>query len=68
MKTKLKYDETVSAFEQEFKEKGEPRRINLNDLLKRSKEEKAKMKRTNVIVFSSVLASAGLVIVIISFL
>ena len=68
MKTKLKYDETVSAFEQEFKEKGEPRRINLNDLLKRSKEEKAKMKKTNVLVFSAVFFSAALVVVIISYL
>ena len=58
MKTKLKYDETVSALEQEFKEKGEPRRINLNDLLKRSKEEKAKMKKTNVLVFSAVFFSS----------
>ena len=68
MKTKLKYDETVSAFEQEFKEKGEPRRINLNDLLKRSKEEKEKTKKTNVLVFSAVFFSAALVVVIISYL
>jgi len=68
VRAKLKYDEEGSAFEHEFKGREEPRRTNLNDLLKRSKEEKAKIKKTNVLVFSAVLASAGLVIVIISFL
>lgn len=43
-------------------------RINLNDLLKRAKEEKAKMKKNNLIIFSGVLLSALFVVVIISFL
>ena len=68
MRAKLKYDEEGSVFKHEFKGREEPRRINLNDLLKRSKEEKAKVKKTNVLVISAVLASAALVIVIISFL
>ena len=51
MRAKLKYDEEGSAFEHEFKGREEPRRTNLNDLLKRSKEEKAKIKKTNVLVF-----------------
>ena len=67
MRTKLKVNEN-SVFDHEYQERGEPRRINLNDLLKRSKEERTKIKKTNVLVFSAVLASAGLVIVIISFL
>ena len=68
MRTKLKTDEENSFFDQQYQERNEPRRINLNDLLKRSKEEKAKMKKTNVLVFSAVLFSAALVIVIISYL
>jgi len=69
MKAKVKFSnkEEVS-FGHKYKGSEEPRRINLNDLLKRSKEEKAKMKKTNVLVFSAVLCSAALVVVIISFL
>ena len=67
-KVRAKLDEKSSAYDHHFQERGEPRRINLNDLLKRSKEEKAKMKKTNVLVFSAVLCSAALVVVIISFL
>tara|TARA_B100000029_G_scaffold317918_1_gene310358 strand:+ start:425 stop:655 length:231 start_codon:yes stop_codon:yes gene_type:complete len=44
------------------------KRINLNDLLHRSREEKAKIKRTNVLVFSGVLFSALLVVIIMSYL
>ena len=65
---RAKSNEENTVLNRQYQEKGEPRRINLNDLLKRSKEEKAKMKKTNVLVFSAVLLSASLVIVIISYL
>jgi len=65
---RAKLDEENAVYDQQYQVKGEPRRINLNDLLKRAKEEKAKMKKTNVLVFSAVLSSAALVVVIISFL
>ena len=68
MKAKLKYEQESSAFEHQYQAQEEPKRINLNDLLKRSKQEKAKLKKTNVLVFSAVLFSAALVIVIISYL
>ena len=65
---RAKLDEENAVYDQQYQDKGEPRRINLNDLLKRSKEEKAKIKKTNVLVFSAVIASASIVVVIISFL
>ena len=65
---RAKLDEERSMFDRQYQGKEEPKRINLNDLLKRSKEEKAKLKKTNVLVFSAVIASASLVVVIISFL
>ena len=68
VKVKEKFNKEEVSFGHEYKGSEEPRRINLNDLLKRSKEEKAKMKKTNVLVFSAVLCSAALVVVIISFL
>ena len=68
MKAKVKFNKEEVSFGHEYKGSEEPRRINLNDLLKRSKEEKAKMKKTNVLVFSVVLCSTALVVVIISFL
>lgn len=68
VKAKEKFNKEEVSFGHEYKGSEEPRRINLNDLLKRSKEEKAKMKKTNVLVFSAVLCSAALVVVIISFL
>jgi len=67
VRTKLKVNEN-SVFDHEYQERGEPRRINLNDLLKRSKEEKQKIKKTNILVFSAVFFSAALVVVVISFL
>ena len=67
-KVRAKLEEQSSALDHQYQEKRESRRINLNDLLKRSKAEKAKMKKTNVLVFSAVLCSAALVVVIISFL
>ena len=68
MGTKIKIDERSSSFDRQYQEREEPRRINLNDLLKRSKEEKEKTKKTNVLVFSAVFFSAVLVVVIISYL
>ena len=65
---RAKLNEESSALDRQYQEVEEPRRINLNDLLKRSKEEKAKMKKTNVLVFSAVLCSAALVVLIISYL
>ena len=68
MKAKSKFHEEGSSFGNEYKERKEPRRINLNDLLKRSKDEKTKMKKTNILVFSAVFFSAVLVVVVISYL
>tara|TARA_Y100000590_G_C14936625_1_gene719641 strand:- start:237 stop:443 length:207 start_codon:yes stop_codon:yes gene_type:complete len=68
VRTKLKTDEKDSFFDERYQERSEPRRINLNELLKRSKEEKAKMKKTNVLVFSAVFFSAALVVLIINYL
>ena len=65
---RAKLNEESSALDRQYQEVEEPRRINLNDLLKRSKEEKAKIKKTNVLVFSAVLSGAALVVVIIGFL
>ena len=65
---KAKLDEESSVFDHQYQIKEEPRRINLNDLLQRSKDEKAKLQKTNVLIFSAVLASAGLVVLLISFL
>ena len=68
MRSKLKFNEESSVFEHPYHGSEEPKRINLNDLLKRSKEEKAKMKKTNVLVFSAVFFSAAIVVVIISYM
>ena len=68
MRTKLKLNEEGSITHHEYQEREEPKRINLNDLLKRTKLERAKIKKTNVLVFSGVLLSAALVVVMISFL
>ena len=67
-KVRAKLEEQSSVHDHQYHEKEEPRRINLNDLLKRSKAEKAKMKKTNVLVFSAVFFSAALVVLIISYL
>ena len=63
-----KLHEKNSDFISQYQEREEFRRIDLNDLLKRSKEEKEKIKKNNVIVFSAVFFSAALVVVIISYL
>lgn len=68
MKVKAKVDGDTSVYEHDFHEKEEPGRINLNDLLKRSKDEKAKIRKTNIIVLSAVFCSAALVVVIITYL
>ena len=65
---RAKLDEENAVYDQQYQDKGEPRRINLNDLLKRSKDEKTKMKKTNILVFSAVFFSAVLVVVVISYL
>jgi len=67
-KVRAKSNEESSVLDHQYQEREEPRRINLNDLLKRSKDEKARMKKTNVLVFSAVLSGAALVVVIIGFL
>ena len=68
MRTKLKLNEENSVFDRKYQEREEPRRINLNELLKRSKDEKEKVKKTNVLVFSAVVFSATLVVIAISYL
>ena len=40
MRTKLKTDEEHSFFDQQYQERSEPRRINLNDLLKIGENDK----------------------------
>jgi len=68
VRTKLKLNEENSVFDRKYQEREEPRRINLNELLKRSKDEKEKVKKTNVLVFSAVVFSATLVVIAISYL
>ena len=68
MRTKLKLNEENSVFDRKYQEREEPRRINLNELIKRSKDEKEKVKKTNVLVFSAVVFSATLVVIAISYL
>ena len=68
MRTKLKLDEENSVFDRKYQEREEPRRINLNELLKRSKDEKEKVTKTNILVFSVVVFSAALVVIAISYL
>jgi len=64
---RTKIEEEKSVFDHQYKEK-EEHRINLNDLLKRSKDEKTKTRKNNFLVFSAVLTSAVLVLVLISLL
>ena len=68
MKVRSKQLTEDSLTQYKYQGEEQTKRINLNDLLKRSKEEKAKMKKTNVLVFSTVFFSAALVVVIISYL
>ena len=68
MKTSTKKLNDYSQGQYKFQEGKQSRRINLNELLQRAKEEKMKMKKTNLLIFSGVLFSAALVIVIVSFL
>tara|TARA_B100001750_G_C15054639_1_gene373233 strand:+ start:394 stop:546 length:153 start_codon:yes stop_codon:yes gene_type:complete len=49
------------------KAKAEEQRINLNDLLKKAKDQKKEERRTNIIIVSSVLSLAVLVFIIFSF-
>lgn len=50
-----------------MKAKAEEQRINLNDLLKKAKDQKKVERRTNIIIVSSVLSLAVLVFIIFSF-
>ncbi len=50
-----------------MKAKAEEQRINLNDLLKKAKDQKKEERRTNIIIVSSVLSLAVLVFIIFSF-
>ena len=68
MAMKTKVDQEEDIYQRGYHEREEPSRIDLNDLLRRSKEEKAKTKKINFLVFSAVVCSAALVIVIISYL
>ena len=51
-----------------YQEENQSGRIDLKELLQRAKEEKKKVKKTNLLIFSGVLFSATLVIVIVSYL
>ena len=68
VKTSNKKVNNDSLGQYKFQEGKQSRRINLNELLQRAKDEKIKIKRTNLFIFSGVLFSAALVIVIVSFL
>tara|TARA_B100000131_G_scaffold181627_1_gene175302 strand:+ start:505 stop:657 length:153 start_codon:yes stop_codon:yes gene_type:complete len=49
------------------KAKAEEQRINLNDLLKKAKDQKKEERKTNIIIVSSVLSLAVLVLIVFSF-
>tara|TARA_B100001123_G_scaffold47945_1_gene48634 strand:+ start:322 stop:528 length:207 start_codon:yes stop_codon:yes gene_type:complete len=51
-----------------YRDEEQTKRINLNDLLDRAKEEKKKVKKTNVLIFSGVLFSALFVVLAITYL
>ena len=68
MKVRSKQLTEDSLTQYKYRDEEQTKRINLNDLLKRTKLERAKIKKTNVLVFSGVLLSAALVVVMISFL
>ena len=67
MVTKIKNDNDGYLREQKFSQETS-KIINLNHLLQRSKYEKKKIKKTNILVFSGVFFSAALVVIIISYL
>ena len=67
METKIKNVNDGYLREQKFSQETS-KRINLNDLLQRAKDEKAKSKKNNILVFSGVFFSAALVVIIISYL
>ena len=67
METKIKNVNDGYLREQKFSQETS-KRINLNDLLQRAKDEKTKSKKNNILVFSGVFFSAALVVIIISYL
>lgn len=67
MVTKIKNDNDSYLREQKFSQETS-KRINLNHLLQRAKDEKKKIKKNNILVFSGVFFSAALVVIIISYL
>ena len=56
-------DRAVSYVSERFATKS---RLNLNDLLKRNKEEKKLDKKNNFLIFSGVTAAAAVVFVVLS--
>ena len=67
METKIKNVNDGYLREQKFSQETS-KRINLNHLLQRAKDEKKKIKKNNILVFSGVFFSAALVVIIISYL
>tara|TARA_B100001750_G_scaffold168660_1_gene137102 strand:+ start:347 stop:553 length:207 start_codon:yes stop_codon:yes gene_type:complete len=57
-----------SLTQYKYRDEEQTKRINLNDLLDRAKEEKKKVKKTNVLIFSGVLFSALFVVFAITYL
>ena len=68
MKVRSKQLTEDSLTQYKYQGEEQTKRINLNDLLDRAKEEKKKIKKTNVLIFSGVLFSALFVVLIISYL
>ena len=50
-----------------MKAKVEEQRINLNDLLKKAKDQKREERKTNLIIVSGVLSVALIIIAVLSF-
>ena len=68
MKVRSKQLTEDSLTQYKYRAEEQTKRINLNDLLDRAKEERKKVKKTNVLIFSGVLFSALFVVLAISYL
>ncbi len=68
MKVRSKQLTEDSLTRYKYRDEEQTKRINLNDLLDRAKEEKKKVKKTNVLIFSGVLFSALFVVLAITYL
>ncbi len=68
MKVRSKQLTEDSLTQYKYRDEEQTKRINLNDLLDRAKEEKKKVKKTNVLIFSGVLFSALFVVFAITYL